>query len=397
VHVEDATTHASIYQALVCLWKDDEVYATGYTDIGGDVVLSPSPATPGPMYVTVTKHNYLPFESSATVQSEPGAPYVPSDPSPANGATGVLIDTDLSWTGGDPDPGDTVTYDVYFEADDPTPDVLVSENQYETSYDPPSDLVGNTTYYWQIIADDNNGSIPTVGPIWSFTTIGENFLMVENTIGSPGRNNHVIYITGGWNIELAGYELAMYYDATKLEIVDVNLEDTVADYLGTEWIIYWINYPDETPAYITASAVTWGIDYIPVGTGTLFKLVVNIKEGVPSGDTILDLAQEVGPIPSYCSFSDPLGIVIFPDLIDGILTITEQLCGDANGDSVINVGDVVYLITYLYRGGSPPDPLCIADVNNDDIINVGDVVYLVTYLYRGGSPPSQDCCNPPWV
>jgi hypothetical protein len=71
----------------------------------------------------------------------------------------------------------------------------------------------------------------------------------------------------------------------------------------------------------------------------------------------------------------------------------EVMCGDVTGDDIINVGDVVFLITYLYRGGSPPDPLCVGDVNYDGIINIGDVVYLVTYLYRSGSPPNPNCCN----
>jgi parallel beta-helix repeat protein len=69
-------------------------------------------------------------------------------------------------------------------------------------------------------------------------------------------------------------------------------------------------------------------------------------------------------------------------------------CGDTNADGTINVGDVVYLITYLYRGGSEPIPaLCIGDVNCDDIVNIGDVVYLITYLYRGGAAPSPECCE----
>lgn len=63
--------------------------------------------------------------------------------------------------------------------------------------------------------------------------------------------------------------------------------------------------------------------------------------------------------------------------------------GDANGDGVINVGDVVYLVNYLYRSGDPPIPEEAGDCNCDGIVNIGDVVYLVNYLYRNGDPP--DC------
>jgi hypothetical protein len=63
-------------------------------------------------------------------------------------------------------------------------------------------------------------------------------------------------------------------------------------------------------------------------------------------------------------------------------------CGDVNGDFVVNVGDVVYLVSYLYKGG--PAPYCPAargDVNSDGVINVGDVVYIVSFLYKGGPEP----------
>jgi hypothetical protein len=67
-------------------------------------------------------------------------------------------------------------------------------------------------------------------------------------------------------------------------------------------------------------------------------------------------------------------------------------CGDVNNDGVVDVGDVVYLVSYLYRDGPWPDPECIGDVNDDDVVNVGDVVYLVAYLYRSGPPPNPACC-----
>ena len=62
--------------------------------------------------------------------------------------------------------------------------------------------------------------------------------------------------------------------------------------------------------------------------------------------------------------------------------------GDVNADEIINVGDIVYLVSYLYKGGPEPCPVESGDVNLDRIVNVGDVVYLVTYLYKGGPPPA---------
>lgn len=65
------------------------------------------------------------------------------------------------------------------------------------------------------------------------------------------------------------------------------------------------------------------------------------------------------------------------------------LRGDANGDSFINLGDIVFLIDYLFKGGTAPYPLIAGDVNNDGLINLGDLVYLISYLFRGGPPPAN--------
>lgn len=66
--------------------------------------------------------------------------------------------------------------------------------------------------------------------------------------------------------------------------------------------------------------------------------------------------------------------------------------GDANHDGIVNAGDIVYLVSYLYRGGPAPVPLSEGDVTCDGIINAGDIVFLVSYLYRGG--PTPKCCDP---
>jgi subtilisin family serine protease len=65
--------------------------------------------------------------------------------------------------------------------------------------------------------------------------------------------------------------------------------------------------------------------------------------------------------------------------------------GDCNVDLVVDLGDVVYLINYIYQGGPPPDPMCVGDVTDDGRIGLGDLVYLISYVYKGGPPPLDGC------
>jgi len=96
-------------------------------------------------------------------------PFIPNNPDPEDGEMDVDINVILSWIGGDPDPDDVVTYDVYFGTD-PTPDSgeLVSTGQSGTTYSPVA-LGYSTHYYWKIVSWDNHG-VFTEGPIWSFFT-----------------------------------------------------------------------------------------------------------------------------------------------------------------------------------------------------------------------------------
>ena len=77
---------------------------------------------------TATKHN--------------NSPNIPSNPTPADGATGQSLNVDLSWIGGDPDTKDTVTYDIYFGTS--TNPTLVSDDQTTTTFDPGTLFDNNT-------------------------------------------------------------------------------------------------------------------------------------------------------------------------------------------------------------------------------------------------------------
>ena len=93
-------------------------------------------------------------------------PYKPSKPNPVNEAVNQDINIDFSWTGGDPDIEDTVTYDIFFGTSDNPPKI---KSDYTSTVYNYGALEENTEYFWKIISKDNHGETNT-GDVWSFTT-----------------------------------------------------------------------------------------------------------------------------------------------------------------------------------------------------------------------------------
>jgi len=103
-------------------------------------------------------------------------PFEPKSPFPANGAVrvpvlaeGQPVAVTLNWTGGDPNPWDTVVYDVYFGTS-PGSLAKIADSIASAPIDK-ADLAEGSTWYWQIIARDDVGS-ETGSPVWAFTTLG---------------------------------------------------------------------------------------------------------------------------------------------------------------------------------------------------------------------------------
>jgi hypothetical protein len=68
--------------------------------------------------------------------------------------------------------------------------------------------------------------------------------------------------------------------------------------------------------------------------------------------------------------------------------LCDYVCGDANSDGDANVGDAVYIISFVFMGGPAPEPIEAGDVNGDGTCNVGDAVYLIAYIFNGGPAPA---------
>ena len=63
------------------------------------------------------------------------------------------------------------------------------------------------------------------------------------------------------------------------------------------------------------------------------------------------------------------------------------LRGDLISDGNIIVSDLVFLVSYLFRGGATPSCRDHADITSDSAVNVSDLTFLVNYLFRGGPFP----------
>ncbi|MBS3817693.1 MAG: PKD domain-containing protein, partial [Candidatus Thermoplasmatota archaeon] len=98
------------------------------------------------------------------------APDVPTNPSPADGATGVSTDPTLSVDVSDPD-GDSMDVSFYNASDDSLINTDSGVADGGTASVTWSDLSYNTTYDWYAVADD--GQATNSSGTWSFTTIDE--------------------------------------------------------------------------------------------------------------------------------------------------------------------------------------------------------------------------------
>ncbi len=108
---------------------------------------------------------------SFTTHSSVYGPFVPVSPTPSSGATVETITPALAWSVHDPDPRDTLVFDVRLGTSPQPP--LVASNVPTSAYQP-DPVAFSMLYYWQIVSRDLSG-VEATGPVWTFTTRPVNY------------------------------------------------------------------------------------------------------------------------------------------------------------------------------------------------------------------------------
>ena len=172
---------------------------------------------------------------------------------------------------------------------------------------------------------------------------------------------------------------------------------------------YVINTVDEyppnsrvLPLWDTVSSLNFEVnwkgqdDSLGFGSGIKDYTLYVSDNGAPpqiwiadTSDTFATFHGQLGH--TYCFYTiaeDSLGnIEEAPPTPDACTRTPTFIRGDANKDGIIDVGDVVFIINYLFKNGPAPNPIQAGDANCDGLDDVGDVVYLINYLFKSGPPP----------
>jgi len=147
------------------------------------------------------------------------------------------------------------------------------------------------------------------------------------------------------------------------------------------WDIIAVNFDVYPPTVLYgASAIT--APPMPPGYGLFAKMIYTVND---TGRICVDTT--VFPPAGVVTFADTMNVTYRPQIIPGCFQLAPYIPCDANGDSLVDISDVVWLVNYLFKSG--PDPANWSDANCDDDMTISDAVYLINYLLRSGPLPGD--------
>lgn len=260
---------------------------------------------------------------------------------------------------------------------------LTDEQQFDIDINPwpsittPSPLPEWTVdidgYSIYLVGSDGTGSLTWSDKNGDLTSTGLILRTTGRVIGTPvltGDLNFTALVEDG-----AGATVEQEYLLHVNEHVVILTDATLPD--GTE----------EEPGYsvqLESSGGTGAVTWSEEGTGLDGTGLALSGAGLVSGTP-----TAMGTIVFTTNATDALGDEDQKEFT--IQVLQGWLCGDADGNELVNISDAVYLITYIFGSGPAPDPLLAGDADCTGIVNISDAVYLIAFIFGGGPAPCADC------
>lgn len=417
VTVVDRTTQNTVSDAYVCI-SGCGVYQTGFTDATGLYATTVQPTVLGHICVTVSAQNYVPhvsygkacsgFEDILIRDCAPDDGRMPSWDANRNDRSDGLPTDRAYWCSPDivvdappydgpgdesPIPGELNRVYAYVKniSNQMAIDVNVDfwwadygigspvwdvDFHYIGTYIIPSIDPGatETARYFEWQAPEN---LPTHTCIWArIWTIGDPIIR-----NNPGWDNNI-----GWKnytvSRLSGgksYQTSVDFDVRNIDSLITH--DVEFEYWLEDWPENWsCEITSSDPDFQIISESEYVFSNMSGGEERIATISVTAPDGTENDTGLVHVAGYID--------EEPIGGVSVLVVPPGICDCTP---GDANGMPPINIMDITYLISYLYKGGTPPTPYetCSGDPNCNCSVNIIDVTYLINFLYKGGPPPCE--------
>ncbi len=324
-------------------WKKQDFDISSYADDNSSVKIKFQITSDG--WINLGGWNIDDFNLSGMGAASQNPPELFSLISPANEDTVWELSATLYWQSAeDQDPGDVISYILFYSADSTfvTQDsVFCSTDTFHTLVDLPDDH----KFYWKVKAFDTYG----LGR-WSNQTFHFRTFLPE----PPGN-----------------FALSFPSDSGKI------YEDTAT--LG------WEEPQDPDPDDTILFTLTYGQSPIFDPGSTI--VLDDLSESYYTASGLIDSTSERTYYWKVRAF-DRWSLETYSDQTWSFRVFPYRPA-DVNHDEELSIVDVVYLINYLANDGPEPIPAESGDVNCDNEITIVDVVYLINYLFNDG--PEAGC------
>ncbi len=216
-------------------------------------------------------------------------------------------------------------------------------------------------------------------------------LWAENTSASAGESGYVRIMMRSTN-PIAGIVLPLSITDTRLIIDSVSTA-------------YSICVPNSQPYMHFSETERRGlINFVPfpfyvftATTGELLRVHWRVRADAAPGVALVDSFTRITVVPpsdtviEQINASDWESTSYQCSFIAGEIQMQRYDCGRIGGNGLTDLGNVLYLVNWIFAGGPSPLDNSYGDIDCSGTANVSDAVYLVKYIFEGGPAPCANC------
>ena len=212
---------------------------------------------------------------------------------------------------------------------------------------------------------------------------------IVSDTGSVGSGVAPVMINFVNDEPLGGLEITLTWDSPDLHVDSISFQGSRLQTIGTSG---W----SSTANIVSIYAIAFG-DLVPVGSGLLGTIWFGYSTGIDAQTVTIDTVTLVQGDTEYSTtFSDASSQYFVPQFESGQLTLIDGGCciadrGNVDGslDDSVDIGDLVFLVNYMFNGGDTPPCPDEANIDGEGEIDIGDLVALANYMFNGGVSPAS--------